>query len=169
MYTHPSLRAAHSFLFAGGGNKRGLPLSNPTTNLGAKALLKSIVSQVYATADRKRARQLLDNLARALERAYPGLRFATRETRANAHHNAPGSAGKPHASLSSTNLIENRFRQVRDLTRCVRRWQGGTMILRWTVAGVLQGDRRKVGYRSFAELEAALMTLHLLTASRPPR
>jgi len=34
--------------------------------------------------------------------------------------------------LSSTNLIENLFGRVRDTARRVKRWQGGTMILRWT-------------------------------------
>lgn len=61
--------------------------------------------------------------------------------------------------LSSTNLIENLFSRVRDMARRVRRWQGGTMILRWTAAGVLEAERhfRKiVGYRSLAKLDAAL-------------
>ena len=61
--------------------------------------------------------------------------------------------------LSSTNLIENLFSRVRDMARRVRRWQGGTMILRWTAAGVLEAERhfRKIaGYRGLAKLEAAL-------------
>jgi len=65
----------------------------------------------------------------------------------------------PTRVLASTNLIESLFSRVRDITRCMRRWQGGTMILRWTAAGVLEAERhfRKViGYRSLAYLDAAL-------------
>lgn len=36
---------------------------------------------------------------------------------------------------SSTNLIENLLSRMREIRRRVRRWQGGTMILRWTAPG----------------------------------
>ena len=61
--------------------------------------------------------------------------------------------------LSSTNLIENLFSRVREIGRRVRRWQSGTMVLRWTAAGVLEAERgfRKIaGYRSVPLLVAAL-------------
>ena len=38
--------------------------------------------------------------------------------------------------LSSTNLIENLFSRVREIGRWVKHWQNGTMVLRWTAAGV---------------------------------
>ena len=43
--------------------------------------------------------------------------------------------------LSSTNLIENLFSRVREIGRRVRHWQSGTMVLRWTAAGVLEAER----------------------------
>ena len=61
--------------------------------------------------------------------------------------------------LSSTNLIENLFSRVREVARRVKRWQGGTMILRWTAAGVLEAERhfRKIaGYRALPKLVARL-------------
>ena len=61
--------------------------------------------------------------------------------------------------LSSTNLIENLFSRVREVARRVKCWQGGTMILRWIAAGVLEAERhfRKVaGYRALPRLAAAL-------------
>jgi hypothetical protein len=61
--------------------------------------------------------------------------------------------------LSSTNLIENLFSRVRGLVRRVKRWRGGTMVLRWSAAGVLEAERsfRKiVGYRAMPILVAAL-------------
>ena len=61
--------------------------------------------------------------------------------------------------LSSTNLIENLFSRVREIGRRVRHWQSGTLVLRWTAAGVLEAERgfRKVtGYRAMPALIAAL-------------
>ena len=65
----------------------------------------------------------------------------------------------PTRVLASTNLIESLFSRVRDISRCMRRWQDGTMILRWTGAGVLEAERhfrKAVGYRSLPKLDAAL-------------
>lgn len=125
-----------------------------------RAQTRSAMSQAYATADPKRARHLLDNLARTLEREYPGvaasLREGLEETLTIMRLHLPENLTRV---LSSTNLIENLFSRVRDMARRVRRWQGGVMILRWTAAGVLEAERRfrKVaGYRSLAKLDAAL-------------
>jgi len=48
---------------------------------------------------------------------------------------------------------------VREIARRVKRWQGGTMILRWTARRVLEAERhfRKVaGDRALPRLAAAL-------------
>jgi putative transposase len=125
-----------------------------------RAPTRSAMSQAYATADPKRARQLLDNLARTLEREHPGaaasLREGLEETLTIMRLDLPENLTRV---LSSTNLIENLFSRVRDMARRVRRWQGGSMILRWTAAGVLEAERhfrKVVGYRGLAKLNAAL-------------
>jgi putative transposase len=42
--------------------------------------------------------------------------------------------------LSSTNLIENLFSPVREIGRRVKHWQSGTIVLRWTAAGVIEDE-----------------------------
>ena len=125
-----------------------------------RAQTRGAMSQAYATADPKRARQLLDHLARTLEREYPSaaasLREGLDETLTIMRLDLPESLTRV---LSSTNLIEHLFSRVRDMARRVRRWQGGEMMLRWTAAGVLEAERnfRKIaGFRSLAKLDAAL-------------
>ena len=120
----------------------------------------SALDQAYGTGDPKRARRLLENLARRLEPEYPGaagsLREGLEETLTVMRLNLPESLERV---LSSTNLIENLFSRVREIARRVKRWQGGTMILRWTAAGVLEAERsfRKIaGYRGLPKLVAAL-------------
>ena len=125
-----------------------------------RATIRSAMSQAYATRDAKRACQLLENLARSLQRNHPGaaasLREGLEETLTVMRLELPESLERV---LGSTNLIENLFSRVREMARRVRRWQGGEMILRWTAAGVLEAERnfRKIaGYRALGKLDAAL-------------
>lgn len=125
-----------------------------------RAWVRSTMNQAYTIRDPKRARRLLENLAHKLESAHPGaaasLREGLEETLTVMRLRLPESLERV---LSSTNLIENLFSCVREIGRRVKRWQGGTMILRWTAAGVLEAERhfRKVaGYRALPKLVAAL-------------
>jgi len=125
-----------------------------------RAPVHSAMNQAYATGDPKRARRLLENLARRLESDHPGaaasLREGLDETLTVMRLGLPENLERV---LSSTNLIENLFSRVREIARRVKRWQGGTMILRWTAAGVLDAERhfRKIaGYRALPKLVAAL-------------
>jgi transposase-like protein len=125
-----------------------------------RASVRTAMSQAYAARDAKRARRLLDNLARRLEDQHPGaagsLREGLDETLTVMRLGLPESLERV---LSSTNLIENLFSRVRDIGRRVRRWQSGTMVLRWSAAGVLEAERgfRKItGYRAMPILVAAL-------------
>ena len=118
------------------------------------------MQQAYATRDARRARRLLENLARRLEHQHPGaatsLREGLDETLTVMRLGLPGNLERV---LSSTNLIENLFSRVREIGRRVKRWQSGTMVLRWTAAGVLEAQRgfRKIaGYRALPTLLAAL-------------
>jgi len=122
--------------------------------------VRSAMAQAYATGDAKRARRLLENLARQLEHQHPGaaasLREGLEETLTVTRLELPENLER---ILSSTNLIENLFSRVREIGRRVKRWQGGTMVLRWTAAGVIEaerGFRKLAGYRALPALVAAL-------------
>jgi putative transposase len=125
-----------------------------------RATVRTTMNQAYATRDAKRARRLLENLARRLEDQHPGaaasLREGLDETLTVMRLGLPENLERV---LSSTNLIENLFSRVREIGRRVRRWQSGTMVLRWSAAGVLEaerGFRKIVGYRAMPMLVAAL-------------
>jgi transposase-like protein len=125
-----------------------------------RAAVRSTMSQAYATRDAGRAQRLLGNLARRLEDQHPGaaasLREGLEETLTVMRLGLPENLERV---LSSTNLIENLFSRVREIGRRVKRWQSGTMVLRWTAAGVLEaerGFRKLAGYRAIPTLVAAL-------------
>ena len=135
-----------------------------------RATVRSAMSQAYATRDPRRARRLLDNLARRLEHQHPGaaasLREGLEETLTVMRLGLPENLERV---LSSTNLIENLFSRVREIGRRVRHWQSGTMVLRWTAAGVLEaerGFRKLTGYRAMPALVAALRA-HDTNSARP--
>jgi putative transposase len=135
-----------------------------------RATVRSAMSQAYATQDPRRARRLLDNLARRLEHQHPGaaasLREGLEETLTVMRLGLPEPLDRV---LSSTNLIENLFSRVREIGRRVRHWQSGTMVLRWTAAGVLEaerGFRKLTGYRAMPALVAALRA-HDPNGARP--
>jgi len=137
-----------------------------------RAPVRSAMSQAYAARDAKRARRLLDNLARRLEHQHPGaaasLREGLDETLTVMRLGLPENLERV---LSSTNLIENLFSRVREIGRRVKRWQSGTMVLRWTAAGVLEaerGFRKLAGYRAMPTLVAALRA-HDPAIDREPR
>jgi transposase-like protein len=122
--------------------------------------IRSAMNQAYATRDPKRARRLLEGLAGRLEHQHPGaaasLREGLEETLTVMRLGLPENLERV---LSSTNLIENLFGRVREIGRRVKRWQNGTMVLRWTAAGVLEAERsfrKLVGYRAMPLLLAAL-------------
>ena len=106
-----------------------------------RAAVRTAMNQAYATHDAKRARRLLGNLARRLEHQHPGaaasLREGLDETLTVMGLELPNHLERV---LSSTNLIENLFSRVREIGRRVRHWQSGTMVLRWSAAGVLEAD-----------------------------
>src|SRR5271155_1370049 len=126
----------------------------------SRAAVRSAMNQAYATRDAGRAQRLLGNLARRLEHQHPGaaasLREGLEETLTVMRLGLPENLERV---LSSTNLIENLFSRVREIGRRVKRWQSGTMVLRWTAAGVLEaerGFRKLAGHRAIPTLVAAL-------------
>jgi putative transposase len=108
------------------------------------------MNQAYATRDTKRARRLLEGLARRLEHQHPGaassLREGLEETLTVMRLGLPENLERV---LSSTNLIENLFSRVREIGHRVKRWQSGTMVLRWTATGVLEAER---GFRKLSAI-----------------
>jgi len=118
--------------------------------------VKHAMNDAYKTRDPKRAHKILMNLARRLEDDHPGaaasLREGLDETLTVMGH---GLSKTLERMLSTTNAIENLMGSVRRVSRRVKRWRGGTMILRWMAAGVeeaARGFRRVRGYRDLSQL-----------------
>lgn len=128
---------------------------------GKRLSVKRALSEAFATEDPARAKRMLENLVRTLGREHPGAAASLREglDELLTVKQLALADRTLERLLSSTNLIENLIGRARDLSRRVKRWRGGAMILRWSAAGVLEAERhfRRIrGHRGMKTLVAAL-------------
>jgi transposase-like protein len=120
--------------------------------------------RAWALHDHARALDQLRQLARELDRSYPGaagsLREGMEETLTLTRLGVTGSLKR---TLESTNPCESMIEIVRRTQRNVKRWSSGEMALRWTAAGMLEAEqqfRRIIGYRNLATLVVAIERDH---------
>jgi transposase-like protein len=125
-----------------------------------KQTIGSAISKAYQSADAERAKRILVGLARQLERQHPSaaasLREGLDETLTVLRLDlVPGLT----RTLATTNPLENLNNQLRRITRNVKRWRDGTMVVRWIGAALKEaanGFRRLRGYKGMPALIAAL-------------
>jgi len=125
-----------------------------------RASVGQAMKQAYRSKDAKRAKRLLLNLARSLRTDHPGAAASIHEGLDETLTIKPWELSEAlDRMLSTTNAIENLFSSVRQVSRRVKHWQDGTMILRWTAAGLeeaAKGFRRVRGYKGLVKLEEVL-------------
>jgi transposase-like protein len=101
------------------------------------------MSQAYRQSDPKKAKRQLQNLANRLKNEYPGAAASLLEglddTLAVQAFKLPAALER---TLATTNAIENLIGTAQRVSRNVKRWRGGTMMLRWVAAGVLEAETR---------------------------
>ena len=125
-----------------------------------RASVRSAMNEAYRTRDAARAKKLLENLARRLEADHPSaaasLREGLDETLSVLAFHLPAPLER---TLATTNPIENLMSACRRITRNVKRWRGGSMVVRWIATSLLEasrGFRRLRGYAGMPQLVAAL-------------
>jgi transposase-like protein len=128
-----------------------------------RARVDRILREAWDSTDVDLAKRRLENLASSLEPEHPGAAASIREGLEDTLTlQGLGIEGSLYRTLRSTNTIENLNGSIATYTRNVKRWQGGSMILRWASAAVLDASkrfRRIRGYRGLAHLIAALESI----------
>jgi transposase-like protein len=122
--------------------------------------VRAILTRAYRSADVATAKRLLQDLARRLEDGYPSAAESVREgldeTLTVLRFNL---SERLRHSLATTNAIESLISRSRHVKRNVKRWRGGTMVLRWVAAAMLEatkGFRRLKGKADMPKLVMAL-------------
>jgi putative transposase len=114
----------------------------------------------YHAESALKAEGLLTELAAELDKTHPGaaasLREGMAETLTILRLGVPPTLAR---TLRSTNPIESMIEICREHSKNVKRWQDGTMALRWCAAGMLEADhqfRRVNGHLHLPKLRSAL-------------
>lgn len=122
--------------------------------------VRAAMREAYKCMKVETAKRLLNNLARALQKKHPSAAASLREG-LDETLTVMGLGLPPRLtrSFSTTNPVENMNGCIRRTTRRVKRWDDGTMILRWVLVGVLEaarGFRRLKGHKDMHVLVARL-------------
>jgi transposase-like protein len=122
--------------------------------------VENILKEAFRAASSTTAKSRLEALAGRLAADYPSAAESIREGLDELF--TVKDLGVPEdlvRAFSTTNAIENVNNGIRRITRRVKRWRGGTMILRWIGAALQElqaGFHRVKGFRGMKELVAAL-------------
>lgn len=122
--------------------------------------VRAAIREAYKCTKVETAKRLLNNLARSLQKKHPSAAASLREgLDETLTVMGLGLSDALTRSLSTTNPVENLNERIRTTARRVKRWDDGTMVLRWVLVGVLEaerGFRRLKGYVGMPALLAAL-------------
>jgi hypothetical protein len=108
----------------------------------------------------RRAEQRIRNLARRLDKEWPGIAAILEGLDEILCVVRLGLPKDLRRSLACTNIIENMNGTIRQVSRNVKRWRDASMALRWTAAGMMEakkGFRRLMAYKQLPTLKAALL------------
>jgi putative transposase len=128
-----------------------------------KPSVRAAMSQAYNAPTHAAALTQLQNLVRVLARSNRGAADSLREgLEETLTVKRLGLTGALEKSLRTTNPAENLNGGMRRVSRRVKRWRGGSMVLRWAAASALEAQqhfRRLKGHKSMPLLLAALRQL----------
>ena len=127
------------------------------------ANVASVLRDAWDTADVALATRRLTRLAASLETDHPGAAASVREGLDDTLTlQRLGVTGALYQKLRSTNAIENLNSGIVTYARNVKRWRGGSMVVRWVSAAVVEAEkkfRRVHGWRNLKTLVTALSEL----------
>jgi transposase-like protein len=122
--------------------------------------VRRALRQAWKSSTADLARRQLERLAASLDAEHPGAAASLREGMEETLTLLTlGLSNALYRTLRSTNPIENLNGSVADYTKNVKRWRGGSMILRWVGAAVVEAGKRfrKIrGHRDLSQLVLAL-------------
>ncbi len=127
---------------------------------GMHESVKAILKQAWSLRDAKLAKARLERLASSLEADHPGAAASVREgLEETLTLQGLGIEGTLYRKLRSTNAIENLNSGIASYSKNVKRWQGGSMVVRWVSAAIVEAGkkfRRVQGWRDIEKLVRAL-------------
>ena len=130
---------------------------------GMQESVKAILKEAWSLCDAKLAKARLERLASSLETDHPGAAASVREgIDETLTLQGLGIEGTLYRKLRSTNGIENLNSGITAYSKNVKRWRGGSMVVRWVSAAIVEAEkkfRRVQGWRDIERLVRALTVI----------
>jgi putative transposase len=124
------------------------------------ARVHATMRAAYKCTDVAEAKRLLHELADSLQKKHPSAAASLHEgLDETLTVMGLGLGSSLTRTLSTTNPIEHMNERIRTTARRVKRWDDGSMVLRWVLVGILEatrGFRRLKGHRDMQALVARL-------------
>ena len=122
-----------------------------------------MLREAWGLSDADVAKRRLLRLASSLESDHPGAAASVKEgLDETLTLQRLGITGTLYKKLRSTNAIENLNSGIATYTKNVKRWQSGSMVVRWVSAAILEAEkkfRRVQGWRDIEKLVTALTAI----------
>jgi transposase-like protein len=122
--------------------------------------VKAILREAWSLGDAKIAKRRLERLASSLEADHPGAAASVRE---GLDHTLTLQrlrvGGVLYKKLCTTNPIENLNSGIVTYSRNVKRWQGGTMVVRWVSAAIVEAEKKFRRVKGWSEIEKLIRAL----------
>ena len=122
--------------------------------------VRTAMNEAYRSGDSARAKRLLENLGKRLAAEHPGaaasLAEGLDETLTVLQFALPRALER---TLATTNPIENVMGTTRRLTRNVKRWRDGSMVVRWVATGLAEASRNFRRLRGHAGMPSLVAPL----------
>ncbi len=133
--------------------------------VGMQASVKSILQEAWSLRDAKLARARLERLASSLEADHPGAAASVREGLGETLTlQGLGIEGTLYRKLRSTNAIENLNSGIATYSKNVKRWQGGSMVVRWVSAAIVEAGKKFRCVQGWRDIEKLVRALNLIEA-----
>ncbi len=132
---------------------------------GMAESVKAILREAWQLGDAKLARARLERLASSLEADHPSAAASVREgLDETLTLQGLDIDGTLYRKLRSTNAIENLNSGIVTYARNVKRWQGGSMVLRWTSAAIVEAERKFRRVQGWRDIEKLVRALDVIEA-----
>jgi transposase-like protein len=129
---------------------------------GMHESVKAILKEAWSLSDSKLAKARLERLASSLEADHPGAAASVREgLEETLTLQGLGIQGTLYRKLRSTNAIENLNSAIAAYSKNVKRWQGGSMVVRWVSAAIVEAEKKFRRVHGWSDIEKLVRALDL--------
>ncbi len=134
---------------------------------GLHQSVKTILNEAWGLGDALVAKRRLERLASSLEVDHPGAAASVLEgLDETLTLQGLGISGTLYKKLRTTNAIENLNSGIANYARNVKRWQGGSMVVRWVSAAIVEAEKKFRRVQGWRDIEKLVRALELFETER---